>query len=243
MTVLCRALAVLISTVHSLAVFCGLAQTPLVITHAPAGRTRTLREVWFAQLMRKVLELVLRTRLRGPATELVSASAAGAPVSGYVMAICHSPWARLLGAWCGLTRFALVVAPERWERRVGGHALVRPGVLELRKLVQHLRAGGRAVVIADVRASDEGITVPFLGRRRRFWSLPGRLATCAGVPLLPVFPRWERGRLRVDFGPVIRAPRAGSHPEELTRLLLTCCDRAIRDRPALLLRGELSLAR
>jgi hypothetical protein len=183
-------------------------------------------------LARESLVLILRTPLREVALDCVTCGLPPEYDSGCVIATFHMPWARLLALWCCESDFALIVAKHIWIQRAGV-GVVPGGVRGLRRLIRHLRAGGRVVVMADFPRARRGYAIRFLSQEWLASSFPTRLAACAGVPLLAWDPSFDHGRLCVDPGPAFAVT---SHPDEqeaVTRSVLACFERTIRERPAL----------
>lgn len=228
----CRVCAALVAALHSLLVRCRLADVSPLISAAPAGRARTLRDIWFARLARESLVLILRTFLRQAALDRVTYALPPSHESGCVIAVFHMPWARLLASWCCDSDLALIVAGDVWVRRAGG-SVVPGGVAGLRRVIRHLRAGGRVVVMADFPRARRGCTIRFLGQPWHASTFPARLAACAGVPLLAWNPSFDRGRLHLDPGPAFAVGSLSEEQEAVTRSVLAYFERTIRERPAL----------
>ncbi|NIN73425.1 MAG: hypothetical protein GTO46_16175 [Gemmatimonadetes bacterium] len=176
--------------------------------------------------------LILRTFLRQAALDRVTYSLPSGHGSGCVIAIFHMPWARLLASWCCDSNLALIVAGDVWVERAGQN--VAPGgVRRLRRVIRHLRAGGRVVVMADFPRARRVCTVRFLGQEWHASTFPARLAACAGVPLLAWNPSLDRGRLQLAPGPAFAVGSLPEEQEAATRSVLAFFERTIRQSPAL----------
>lgn len=230
--VTCRAVAALVAAIHCLSVRCRLADVSSLVSSAPHGRNRTIRDIWFARLARESLALVLSTSLRQAALDRVTCVLPPNQDSGCVIAIFHTPWDRLLAFWCCDSDIALVVAGKIWVRRAG-QGVVPGGVQGVRRLIRHLRAGGHVVVMADYPRARRGCTARFLGQEWHASILPARLAACAGVPLLAWNPSFDRGRLHLEPGPAFAVGSLPEEQEAVTRSVLTYFERTIREKPAL----------
>lgn len=228
----CRFLSSWIASLHSLSVYAGHSRVSRCLSNCPDGLYRTLRDIWFTRLVRELLTPVLKTPLRGAALALVDCAPPANFANGCVIAICHTPWARLLAEWCREREFALVLAGGVWVYR-SGHLHVPGGVAGLRRLVRHLRDGGRAVVIADVFGRSRRCPVRFLGEDRLASLLPARLATLARVPLQAAVPSLQANRIHIRFGPRFTAGTSAVEQQTITQSLLSFFEREIRRRPAL----------
>jgi hypothetical protein len=205
---------------------------PGCLRGCPAGLHATLCDVWFSRIMREVLTAALKTQLRGAALSLVSSALPPHAKTGCVMAVCHSPWFRLLAEWCRENRYALVLSGEDWNHRTRG-VNVLGGFRTLRNLVRHLRAGGIAVVVADVFDVTRECPVTFLGEPHLASTLPARLAAAAGVPLATMIPDRQANRIFLHAGPHYIVGNHSSDQQTATRELLDFFEREICLRPAL----------
>src|SRR5882724_7074307 len=69
---------------------------------------------------------------------------------GCIIVLVHSPWTKLLCAWCKTHDFAIAVASGKWSLRTGSFDVLSHPFPGLRKLITHLRNNGRVVMIGDV---------------------------------------------------------------------------------------------
>jgi hypothetical protein len=226
----CRWLAGPIAAAHALLCRARLVAASPVLGSAPGGLLRALHAAWFGRLARETLSLALRTAMRPAATGFVSPAVAAELAGPGVIAICHSPWTRLLAAWCGETHFALAPGPDRWAPRSGA-AHVGFDRRGLRRLVTDLAHGGRVVVVADAFECVAGVATRFLGEERIVSCLAARLAALGHVPLVAVVPVLERGRVRVGDRATIRVAGEARSQQVATGRLIAFFDDQIRRRP------------
>lgn len=198
----------------------------------PAGLHATLCDLWRSRIMREVLTAAMKTRLRGAALSLVASALPAHAKTGCVMAVCHSPWFRLLAEWCRENEFALVLSSDDWNHRTRG-VNVLGGFRNVRRLVRHLRAGGVAVVVADVFDVTRECPVTFLGESHLASILPARLAAAAGVPLAAIVPERQTNRIFLHAGPCYNVGKQSGDQQTAMRELLGFFEREISLRPAL----------
>ncbi|HEX5720567.1 MAG TPA: hypothetical protein VF179_30710 [Thermoanaerobaculia bacterium] len=72
------------------------------------------------------------------------------------------------------------------------------------RALNHLQAGGFVVTALDV-VPGVGLAVPCLGRTLELARGPFALARLAGVPLVPLTARWQKGRVKVALGEALTA--------------------------------------
>ena len=226
----CRLLSIPFATMHYCLVCARLQPLPACIVQCQAGIYATLRDIWATRFMREAVTGLLKTPLRTAALSLVDADGLTAVQGGCVIAVCHSPWFRWLAEWCRDRNAARVVAGDDWIWRTRG-VNVLAGYHDVRALVEHLRNGGRAIVVADVFDAAHGCTVNFLGRQRRVSLLSARLAALAGVPLVAMLPSRHAHRIRLECG---RRFQVGANNQDaVMREMLAFYENEICRRPAL----------
>lgn len=164
------------------------------------GTYNTIRKIWMARMLRRSLSLFLRTPLRYGCMSLVDCKIELPHKSGCIIAICHTPWARLLAEWCRVNNFALVLVGGPWIQRTGQVNIPGGGVVGLRKLVRHLRSGGKVIVMGDNIGRSRCCSVNFFGKESLASVLPARLASITGVPLLAITPKLEDGLVNIQNG-------------------------------------------
>lgn len=164
------------------------------------GTYTTIRKIWMARMLRRSLSLFLRTPLRYGCTSLVDCKIDVPHESGCIIAICHTPWARLLAEWCRVNNFGLVLVGGPWIQRTGQVNIPGGGFVGLRKLVRHLHSGGKVIVMGDTIGRSRCCAVNFFGKESMASVLPARLASLAGVPLLAIAPKLEDGMVTLQNG-------------------------------------------
>jgi hypothetical protein len=160
----------------------------------------TIRKIWLARMLRRSLSLLLRTPLRNGNMALINFQLILPQESGCIITICHTPWARLLAEWCRVNNFALVLVGGPWIKRTKRVNIPGGGIIGLRRLVHHLRSGGRVIVIGDNIGRSRCCSINFLGKECMASILPARLALLAGVPLLAVTPQLKNGMVTIQNG-------------------------------------------
>ena len=226
----CRLLSLPFATLHYCLVCVGWQPLPACITQCHDGVYATLRDIWATRFTREVVTGLLKTPLRAATLTLVDAEDLPAGPGGCVIAVCHSPWFRLLAEWCRDRNAARVVAGDSWIWRTRG-VNVLGGYHNVRALVEHLRNGGRAIVVADVFGGADECEVSFLGVTRRVSLLPARLAALAGVPLVTLLPTRHTHRVQLECGPSFHV--VNGNQDTVMRAMLAFYEREIRCRPAL----------
>ena len=226
----CRLLSVPFASAHFCLVWLRWQPLPACIAQCNAGVYGTLRDVWATRFTREAVTGLLKTPLRTATLTLVDAEDLPAGPGGCVIAVCHSPWFRLLAEWCRDRNAARIVAGDSWIWRTRG-VNVLGGYHNVRALVEHLRNGGRAIVVADVFGGADECEVSFLGVTRRVSLLPARLAALAGVPLVTLLPTRHTHRVQLECGPSFHV--VNGNQDTVMRAMLAFYEREIRCRPAL----------
>jgi hypothetical protein len=223
---LCRCSSHGIAVLHAVAVRCGFARVSPCIRQAPGGLRRVLSDIWFAKLLREALSLPLRTSLRSAVVDLVDFQVP----AGCVMAICSTPWSRVLAEWWRVSRPGLLIADGPWWAERTGDLAVSSGVAGLRRVVRRTRAGGQAVVHVLAAPRSRSCRLEFLGAERAVSLLPARLAAAAGVPLVTTVAYFERGYVRVRAA----APLSTEGDQAaVMALVMAQLEKDIRSRPAI----------
>ena len=226
----CRLLSLPFATLHCCLMYIWRRPLPACVAQCRAGAYATLRDIWASRFVRESVNALLKTPLRAATLALVDAGPLPAGPGGCVIAVCHSPWFRWLAEWCRDRNAARVVAGGAWIWRTRG-VNVLGGYQNVRALVEHLRNGGRAIVVADVFGGARGCTATFLGQQRRVSLLPARLAALAGVPLVTLVPTGHARGMRLECGPSFHV--GTRNQETVMRAMLAFYEGEIRRRPAL----------
>lgn len=164
--------------------------------------SRELRRIWFARAVREAFRVLAACGLSAALLRRVvvvgNATAMDGPA---VLAVYHTPWARLLAHWLSASGRIMLFASELWSSRAAG-AHVTSDSRGMRRLVRELRAGRAAAVTIDHFGERGRIMhdTEVLGIPVEACVGAARLAARAGVPLVPVALRWHRGRLEIRPG-------------------------------------------
>jgi len=166
------------------------------------GAWRTLRAISLARLVQRSHQdpaanpwgaIVQQVSIEGEDRGLAA---------GRLIALFHSPGDSLLARFAASQNLALVLANKGMAPLLGD-LYVRRNRTGLRKLVRHLKTGGRVAIMMDWFAEEGDCAARFLGVPVRVRSGAVRLAACARVPVVPLVTTYARGCLRLRFGPVI----------------------------------------
>ncbi len=207
-----------------------LCRNPRVLTAlrvSPHGAWGALREIMLARLLRRSLSRP-RDRFR---PKVILEGELETLRAGCVIAFFHSPWDRLLIRWAISRSFALILAAESAASLLGS-VYVGQDRSGLRRVVSHLRAGGRAAIAMDSFVERGGLAARFLGARVRVLAGAVRVAAAAQVPVIPIATSYARGGVTVRFGPEIRIGTGATAEGSAARALLGFFERTLRDEPA-----------
>lgn len=163
---------------------------------------RELRRIWFARTMREAFRILAARGLTEALLRRVVVVGNAAAMEGpAVLAVYHTPWARLLALWLSASGRIMLFAGELWSSRAAG-AHVTSNAGGMRQLLRELRHGRAAAVTIDHFGERGRVThgTEVLGIRVEACVGAARLAARAGVPLVPVALRWHRGRLEIRPG-------------------------------------------
>ena len=229
---LCRILSLPFALGQLFAARIGILRFGSSIANSVRNPRSFLVDVWANRFVRELLAGVLRTPLRSAAVALVSNEVCVLANAGCVIAVCHSPWLRLLDAWCGNLDYAITLAGGRWAWQANG-VNVAGGFRRVRYLVRHLKSGGRVIVIGDVFVRAGGCRTTFLGVGRQASPLPARLAAAAGVPLQAAVAVRRGHRIAIEPGPLFAAGYIRTEKAAAMRTLLVWYEGRILQRPAL----------
>ena len=229
--VLCHGLAVPAAAARALALAVRDAELRTWLRARPGGARHSLRRIAFARLARQALKLFILAGAERTALRRVDVEPETLPPGSCVWAIPHSAWLRLLAVWAKDRNAGLALAGNGWAGRLGTRS-AGTDLHGLLRLVRHLRAGGRAAVAADSFVARDACEARFLGYPTRVSTVAVRVAAAGRVPVVPVWPSYADGALRLEFGPAIPAPRDHAGQAETARALLDFFERRIARDPA-----------
>ena len=135
-----------------------------------------LQNIWYAHFVRKVISVLLRTPFKLSAINLVCSNIQLPTNVGCVIAICHTPWKRLLVEWSLHHDFGLIIAGEKWNAK--SRQIQRQGKTyhDLKSILTHLKQKGRVIIAFDRYSNYNDCKVDFLGECLNLPVLPIRLA-------------------------------------------------------------------
>lgn len=239
---ICYVLSNMVAGIHYFLFKTGLLKVSLVITDAPDGVYKNLLRIWYVRFFRRIVSVLVRTSLRRHVLQLINIKPTDGTAPGSVMVSCHTPWARLIVQWCVEKNYAMIVGWGPWTKRasIARHAT---GFNELRNLVNHLRSGGRVIIMADIFNNLKDCPVRFLEKNCNASLFPFRLAKISNTPLVSVMPVLENETIGINIGPQVCFSNADSEPGKVMQLILAYFEKEIKQNPSNWLgyiRGSLS---
>lgn len=216
---------------HIFAIKKNWTKTPTFFAKSPNDSFHVLRKIWQVKMLRRTISLFLRTPLRKGALTLVDHKLV-VPNTGCVITICHTPWARLLAEWCRVNNYGLVIAGGPWIKRTGQLNIPGGGFSDLRRLVRHLKSGGRVIVIGDNIDRFRCCPIHFLGKDCNASTLPSRIASLAKVPLEVVIPEFHEGRILLHNGLNIKIEEILTDKENTIQRIFTFYENNILRSPS-----------
>lgn len=203
-----------------------------IISQSPVGFKKTLQKIWFIRMMRRSLSLILRTPLRSKVLKLVNNKLI-LPESGCIIAIPHTPWAKLLAEWCRSKNFALVFAGGPWIKRTGNVNVPGVGISGIRKVISHLRSKEFVVVIGDNENRSRCCHVSYLGKECNASLLPVRLAALARVSIVTVIPIFQDRRVNLQNGLIIKAEDVLENKQKAMQKMFSYFEKKINNSPSI----------
>lgn len=190
-----------------------------------------MRGIWFSRVARELLYAIL---LAGGKRALLDRIAVTGNTTmldrGCVLAICHSPWGRLLAAWISRDSRVAVLATRRWTARApGAH---EPATARgMRRAIARLREGRCVAITIDHFDPCDGCDATILRRQVQVCTGAARIAARAGVPLAPAVVRHVGGRFEIAIGEEV--PVSAHTAEGVTRAAIAALDHAITRDPSI----------
>lgn len=163
---------------------------------------RELQRIWFSRAAREAIRILASKGLTAAVLRRVVVVGNAAAMDGpAVLAVYHTPWARLLALWLRAHGRIVLLAGDLWSARAAGAHLTSDS-RGMRQLLRELERGRAAAVTVDHFGERGRITscAEVLGTPVDACAGAARLAARAGVPLVPVALRWHRGRLEIRPG-------------------------------------------
>jgi hypothetical protein len=228
-----RFVSLLPAAIHYFLIAIGFLKTPTSVCIGNARRFEILKSIWHARIVRRIISFLLLTSLRNYVFAFVNDQVSFPLNSGCVIAICHTPWKKLLVQWCLENDFALIVAHGQWvgeQRRIQKEAY---GFSSLRQIVMHLRKKGKVFVTMDNFNDLDNCPVDFLGNNANAVMLPVRLAKMAHVPLEMIIPVLNSTSINFIRGPQFDLGRLKTGSPVITRELISFLENEIRNNPGI----------
>jgi len=207
-------------------------EMPPAVAFSQEGMFRNLRRIWHIRLVKGMLRIAMQGPFGITTLGLVNSTLPLSADSGYVIAICHTPWKRLLVQWCLENDFAMVVGNGTWRHRKRRIQKQARGFRDLRAIIRHLQNKGRLVVAFD-QFSNSGCRLKFMGKEQNFSNVSARLARVAGVPLVAAIPRLRHGVVDIECSAEFVVSSLKFAPERVMQTLVTLLEQELRDDPAL----------
>ena len=179
----------------------GLLKFPLYLLKCPGTVFKSLYGIIYARIVRRVLSVLVRTPFRKSTLQLVNFTIPVPYDSGCIIAICHTPWKRILVQWCLENNFALIIGGGKWTRQKKIIQRKGAGIAELRSIVKYLQLKGRVILAADFFNGLNNCPVKFLGNDYNASIAHVRLAIMAKVPLIVVIPKLSNTSINFTIGP------------------------------------------
>jgi len=232
---LCKYLSYLFASLHHRLINVRFCKCPAFIQNAIDNRFEVLRSVWYARIVRRVISFLIRTPAKENILKLITVKISIPEGQGCIIAMCRTPWRRLLVQWCLNENFGLVITGIPYhdhDKRRRIHRKGR-GVTELRELIWHLRTGGRIIAIVDIFNNLNNCPINFMGSQQNISLFVERLANLANVPILVNIPRLSNRSFDFIYGPNFLSN--GITPKEgiLTRRIISFLETEIRTNPAI----------
>lgn len=228
-----KILSLMISHFQSIALKNKWIKIPSLILEAPDNYFCTIRKIWLTRMLRRTLSFLIRTPLRYGTLALINYNLTLPPKSGCVIAIPHTPWSRLLAEWCRVNNYALVLVGGPWIKRTGRINIPGGGFSGIRRLIKHLRSGGRVIVIGDNIDRWRCCPVRFFGRDCFASILPVRIAAFVGVPLLAVYPKFEDGLVNIYNGFEASIEEIKTNEQKVIQKVFNYYENEIRRSPSI----------
>lgn len=219
--------------IHYCLISAGLSRAPLNISGQRRHVFTDLIQVWRARIVRRIISVLVRSPLRRPILSLVNLEIPVPADSGCVIAICHTPWKRLLVQWCLENNFAFVISNGIWTHQRKCIQKQGKGISDLREIIKYLQEHGRIILTFDNFNKLNNCPVKFLGSRCNVSMFPARLARIAGVPLITAVPTLCDGTIQIKYGPRFDADNINANPENVMKNIIRFLEAEIKNNPGI----------
>jgi hypothetical protein len=199
----CSAVSSVFALFHYFLIAIRILKVPFYFSKSNRSIFEDLHCIWRTRVTRRILSVIMRTPLRKSFLSLINFTVPVPLDSGCVIAICHSPWKRILVQWCLENKFGLIVGGGKWSHRKKLIQRSGTGFTDLRNIIRFLQRKGRVILAADVFNSLNNCPVMFLGNKCNASKVYIRLALMAEVPLLIVIPKLTNTSIDFLIGPKI----------------------------------------
>lgn len=227
------ALSPLAACVHYRFITAGLIGCPDYIYDNREELLKGLKSLWTSIIGRKIISVLVRSPFRRDALKLINSSVTLPFNTGCVIAICHTPWKRLLVEWCLENDFALIVAAGEWTPKKRRIQVRGNGLGDLRDITRHLRHNGRLIIAFDMFNDLYDCPIDFLGNRANVSLLPARLAKMAQVPLISVVPTLRDGFIQIGYARQFDVNDVKGDPAAIMQKILLSFEDELRNDPGI----------
>jgi len=198
---ICNAISRAFALFHYFLIGIRILKVPFYFSKSNRSIPENLYCIWRTRVTRRILSVIMRTPLRKRFLSLINFTIPVPSDSGCVIAICHSPWKRILVQWCLENNFGLIIGGGKWSHRKKLIQRSGTGFTDLRNIIRFLQRKGRVILAADVFNSLNNCPAIFLGNNCNASKVYARLALMAEVPLLIVIPKLTNASINFLIGP------------------------------------------
>jgi hypothetical protein len=217
--------------IHYCLISARVLKIPLCILNSNGGVFKNLINIWSTQFVRRIISVCVRSPLRPSMLRMVNLLVPLRADSGCIIAICHTPWKRLLVQWCLENNFALIMASGKWTHRKRRIQREVEGFSDLRQIVKSLQQNGRIIIAFDVFNNLNNCPVNFFGNCCNVSLLPARLARIAKVPLFTAIPTLRNGVINIDFGPEFDLHHLNSDSSGVMKNIILFLESELKNNP------------
>lgn len=225
-------LSIVITIFHVLLIKSKWIKISDIIFNSPEGYKKILQRIWFTRMMRRLLSLTLRTPFRSKVIKLVN-NKLTLPELGCIIAIPHTPWAKLLAEWCRSNNFAMVFAGGPWIKRTGHLNVSNASLSQIRKLVSHLNSKKYVVIIGDNENRSRCCQVSYFGKKCNASLLPVRLAALTNVSIVTVIPAFSNMQINLQNGTTIEADAIITNKQDAVQRIFSYYESEIYASPSI----------